>query len=75
MAVMDAVRGMNTAEKLALLESLWEDLRRNEAAVPSPDWHAEALAEAQAEFAAGRASFVEWPQAKERLRRELLRQK
>jgi hypothetical protein len=73
MGVMDAVRGMSTAEKLALLESLWDDLRHNEAAVPSPDWHAEALAEAQADFAAGRASFVEWSQAKERLRRELLR--
>lgn len=72
MAAIEAVREMNTAQKLALMETLWEDLRVDEANVPSPAWHAEALAQAQADFAAGGASFSDWQQVKERLRRELL---
>jgi hypothetical protein len=72
MAVMEAVREMNTAQKLALMETLWEDLRIDEANVPSPAWHAEALAQARADYEAGRATFADWEEVKGRLRNELL---
>ena len=72
MAVIEAMREMNTAQKLALLETLWEDLRADEANVPSPAWHAEALAQARADYEAGRATFDDWEKVKGRLRDELL---
>jgi hypothetical protein len=72
MAVIEAVREMNTAQKLALMETLWADLRVDDSNVPSPAWHAEALSKAQADYQAGRATFADWEQAKDRLRRELL---
>ena len=72
MAVIEAVRKMNTAQKLALMETLWADLRVDDSNLPSPAWHAEALSKAQADYQAGRATFADWEQAKDRLRRELL---
>ena len=60
---------MSRVEKLQAMEALWADLSRDEEAVESPDWHAEALKEAEAEVASGRAAFVDWDVAKTRLRR------
>jgi hypothetical protein len=36
---------MTTAEKLEVIESIWEDLCRNPKAVPSPAGHATVLSE------------------------------
>lgn len=61
---------MSVEEKLELMEALWEDLSRNQADVPSPAWHGEVLAEREAQIARGEARFLDWEEAKQRLRRE-----
>lgn len=58
---------MSRVKKLQAMKALWADLSRDEEGVESPDWHAEALKETEAEVALGRA--VDWDAAKQRLRR------
>ena len=65
---MLAIEQMSRMEKLRLMESLWEDLSHEDAALASPGWHGEALTEAERALAAGDAHFVDWEQAKRALR-------
>ena len=65
------IETFSIAEKLLLMERLWEDLSRRPSDVPIPDWHGDILAERQAAVREGRTSFVEWEAAKERLRERL----
>jgi putative addiction module component (TIGR02574 family) len=62
---------MSTSEKLALMERLWDDLSRRPEDVPSPQWHGDVLAERIAAVRDGRTSFVDWDEAKRRLRERL----
>jgi putative addiction module component (TIGR02574 family) len=62
---------MTVAEKLALMERLWDDLSRRPENVPSPQWHGEVLAERIAAVREGRTAFVPWDDAKRRLRERL----
>ena len=62
-----SIDSMSTAEKLALLERLWEDLSRRPANVPSPAWHGTVLSERIAAVREGRTAFVAWEDARQRL--------
>jgi hypothetical protein len=66
-----SIAGMSVAEKLALMESLWEDLSRRPETIPSPQWHGDVLAERIAAVREGRTNFVDWNDAKRRLRERL----
>lgn len=59
---------LSVAEKLALMERLWDDLSRRPEDVPSPQWHGDVLAERIAAVREGRTDFVSWDDAKQRLR-------
>lgn len=63
---------MTVPEKLRLMESLWQDLSADETQVPSPDWHTAILEDRIQLTASGKESFIEWSEAKQRLRDELL---
>lgn len=62
---------LSVAEKLALMERLWDDLSRRPDDVPSPKWHGDVLAERIAAVRDGRTNFVSWDDAKKRLRERL----
>lgn len=62
---------MTVAQKLALMERLWDDLSRRPENVPSPQWHGEVLAERIAAVREGRTDFLDWNEAKRRLRERL----
>ena len=59
---------MSTADKLRVIEEVWDDLCRNPADVPSPAWHEEVLREREARIESGEAEFVDWAQAKKEIR-------
>ena len=59
---------MPRQDKLRLLESLWEDLSRDDAELESPAWHAAALAETERRLAYGQEQVLDWDQAKAQLR-------
>ena len=62
---------LSVAEKLALMERLWDDLSRRPENVPAPQWHGDVLAERIAAVRDGRTDFVGWDGAKRRLRERL----
>lgn len=65
------IEHFSAAEKLLLMERLWEDLSRCPADVPIPDWHGDILAQRQAAVRDGQTEFVDWEEAKQRLRERL----
>ena len=67
MSIDISVDALNTSEKLALMERLWDSLSQRPADVPSPKWHGDVLTERIAAVRDGRSKFVDWDEAKERL--------
>lgn len=64
------IAAMPVAEKLKLMEALWDSLcAPTDKGVESPAWHAAALKQVEDELAAGTARFVDWAEAKDSLRR------
>ena len=63
------LKQLSLAEKLGLMEALWEELCRREENIPVPDWHKELLDERQQQIEEGKAKFVDWETAKERIAR------
>ncbi|MDY0041320.1 MAG: addiction module protein [Desulforhabdus sp.] len=59
---------LTVAQKVALMEALWDDLARHEKTLDSPDWHEEVLKDREKAIAAGKASFSDWKEAKERIK-------
>lgn len=65
------IAAMPVAEKLKLMEALWDSLcTQTDKSVESPQWHAAALKQAEDDLAAGTVCFVDWAEAKEQLRRK-----
>ena len=62
---------MTTAEKLRLMEDLWQNLSTEDSAVDSPSWHGDVLAERDRLLASGEEQFIDWEVAKKHLRAEL----
>lgn len=60
------VKTLSKAEKLRLFEALWADLSVED--IASPQWHQDALHEAERLHAEGKATFSDWSEAKERIR-------
>ncbi len=63
------LKQMSLAEKLGLMEALWDELCRREEEIPIPDWHKELLDQRQREIEGGKAKFIDWETAKERIAR------
>jgi len=62
------VKTLSKVEKLRLIEALWADLSAEDAGIVSPQWHQDALHEAEQLHAEGKAAFSDWSQAKKRIR-------
>lgn len=65
------IDALTVPEKLVLMERLWADLSRRPADVSSPDWHGDVLAERLAAVRDGKTTFVDWDDAKKRMRERL----
>ena len=62
------IANMTRTEKLSMMEALWDDLSRDPAGIVSPEWHEQALSEAERAVADNQAGFVSWDAAKKTLR-------
>lgn len=60
---------MPVAEKIQLMEALWESLSMDDSVVPS--WHAEVLAERVALLDQGQETVSDWNEAKQRIRNQV----
>lgn len=65
------LKDMTLQEKLAAMESLWEDLARTPEAIEFPAWHKDILDERRRRLAEGQSRFVDWETAKADIRHKL----
>ena len=66
-----AIDNLSAADKIVLMERLWNDLSRRPTDIASPDWHGDILDDRRAAVHEGRTAFIEWDDAKKRLRERL----
>ena len=59
---------MSMAERLQAMEQLWDAVCRDAEEMPSPNWHADVLADRKARAERGEAQFLTLEQLKARLR-------
>lgn len=71
MPVTLPLKEMTLQEKLAAMESLWEDLAHTPEAVESPAWHKDILDERRQRLAEGKSRLVDWETAKAEIRKKL----
>lgn len=71
MTVTLPLNDMTVTEKLQLMETLWDDLRRNADSLESPVWHREVLEEREQRIATGEAKFIDWDEAKSDIRKRV----
>ena len=65
------LKKMSVREKLAAMESIWDDLSRRPQAVDSPAWHGAVLSERGRRVASGKAKFTNWEVAKAKIRKKV----
>ena len=65
------LKDMTLQEKLAVMESLGEDLARPPEAIESPAWHKDILDERRQRLAEGKSRFIDWETAKAKIRDKL----
>jgi putative addiction module component (TIGR02574 family) len=63
-----SVFDLSPAEKLQLVEDLWDDLAASPAAVPIHDWQTEEIARRKANLMNNPASGLSWDEVKQRVR-------
>ncbi len=64
---MLSIENLTRTEKLRMMEELWDDLARDSVTLSSPEWHEQALQEAERAHAENRIDFVSWDVAKKTL--------
>ena len=60
---------LSFSQKLNLMESIWDDLTRDDVTFESPVWHKETLDDREQALASGKAKVRDWDEAKERIRK------
>jgi hypothetical protein len=63
------IQQLPRAEKLRLMELLWEELSHDDTGYESPAWHGDALRETAQRVAEGREQTLDWEAAKAKLRK------
>ena len=69
--IQQRIDKLSPAEKVELMEVLWQGLSRDGATYQAPEWHARALGEAERLVAEGGSTFSDWTEARERLKARL----
>ena len=59
------------AQKLNLMEAIWDELSRDEEHLESPAWHDEVLKDREKAIESGNASISDWENAKDRIRKNV----
>lgn len=67
--IKDELSRLTNAERIELLNAVWESIENKDDEIDSPDWHTEILAERAAKIESGEAKFITVDELKERLRR------
>jgi hypothetical protein len=71
MNIIDQIHKLTLHEKLHVMEALWDDISRTEAASDVPQWHKDILDERDRLVAAGSSRFIDWEDAKKQIRQAI----
>ena len=71
MGVANKLDNLTIAEKISVMEYLWDDLCRHAGEKLSPSWHGDVLAQREQAVSVGEATFVDWEDAKKKIRESL----
>jgi len=61
---------MTVVEKLRAIETIWNDLQRDPASVPSPAWHNNVLSARETRASEGNSRYGDWSEAKDWIRQQ-----
>ena len=61
------IRQLPLAEKLQIMEAIWEDLRAQAERIPVPPWHKRLLDERRKAVEEGREGVLDWDSIKDSL--------
>ncbi len=64
--IKDQLPRLTNAERIDLLNAVWESIDNKDEEIESPAWHGEVLAEREAEIQSGQAKFLSLDELKER---------
>lgn len=65
----DQLAALTVAEKVRLLQQVWQSLCAHPDSIASPDWHADVLMERRQRLLDGSATSIPWHEAKAQLQR------
>lgn len=65
------LRTLSTAQKLRIVEALWDNFASDGGQYHSPPWHEAELQEAAEAYRAGQDEAVDWSTAKDELRKQI----
>ncbi|MGH8475366.1 MAG: addiction module protein [Methylococcales bacterium] len=65
------IEKLTAAEKIQMMESLWDSLCAQPENIQSPAWHSEVLKDREEALGNGSDSFMDWDVAKKHIRNEL----
>jgi hypothetical protein len=63
------IKQMSRAEKLRVMEAIWEDLSGEDQSIQSPAWHESLLQETEQRVQSGQEKILDWKEAKRELRK------
>jgi hypothetical protein len=58
---------MTTEEKIRAMESIWDDLCKEDENIVSPSWHKDILKEREKAVEDGKEGFINWSDAKKQI--------
>ena len=64
------LKKMTVEEKLKLIELIQNDLERNAASIPMPEWHKDVLRQSEEDIKAGRDQFMDLDEAKKEIMKQ-----
>ena len=67
MIALSEIRQMSFPEKVALLEMVWSEIAADPGQVEVPQWHKDILDERDLALNEGRATVLEWDEAKRQI--------
>jgi len=65
------IEKLSLAQKLDLMEAIWDNLTKDEGPLESPDWHGPILRNRETAMESGKADVSDWREAKDRIRRNV----
>jgi len=65
---MLTIENLTRTEKLCMMEAIWDDLTHDAVTLQPPEWHLQALKQAELSYAENQSGFISWEVAKKILR-------